>query len=653
MNLTTFRITNFRSVIDSGEIDVNDLTVLVGKNESGKSSVLQVLYLSNPMYSEAYSVNTDWPRSDRVNRDSSEIVCTMRFSLSDEEIAKVKEIIDDNEIEISFVEVRSSYDQLFPYVNGNPKLKYTVEYIKNFYDQYAIDHLPQDIPELDNYVKRGRNFLPSWSRKKLLALVAEAAEKFGPSDEKSIAAHVKDFIDDMVSYLDKFAMMESKIDKWITDTIPKFIYLDEYSTFRGRAELSVIHSRFKAESLTSEDKTFLTILDLAGLDVEQEIEKSTKITNMERQLDIDDASRRLTNFLKNRWSQRNYKIQFRVDGDNFYTFVEDDLGGSLIDLEERSKGFKWFFSFDLTLAYGIKRDYKNTIIILDEPGIYLHPDAQIDMLRRLEEYSENNTIIYSTHLPFMIDLKYPERIRVVRDDSKGTTVDYDILSGDNDTKFVLQSALGMDYAQNFFISDSNVVTEGVHDYWLLTAFDNLLRRLGKESLESETLISPSRGAHAAALLTTFMIGQKLKVVCLLDSDDEGNAAHKELKEKWLLKVSDGRASVLQINTILSRNGLFTIEDLVPEKMYTEAVKELYGKDLKDNGVARISFPSGNMPILDRIIKYMELHNVTRFNKGSVMRIIRDKINSTSSEEHNSDLVEVAEKTIKMIKENIK
>lgn len=43
MKLKKARITNFRSVEDSGEFDVFDLLCLVGKNEAGKSAIQQAL----------------------------------------------------------------------------------------------------------------------------------------------------------------------------------------------------------------------------------------------------------------------------------------------------------------------------------------------------------------------------------------------------------------------------------------------------------------------------------------------------------------------------------------------------------------------------------------------------------------------------------
>ena len=49
MKLKRFRVTNFRSVIDSGWIDCDDVTTLVGINESGKSNILLALWKLNPV----------------------------------------------------------------------------------------------------------------------------------------------------------------------------------------------------------------------------------------------------------------------------------------------------------------------------------------------------------------------------------------------------------------------------------------------------------------------------------------------------------------------------------------------------------------------------------------------------------------------------
>ena len=48
MKLTSARVTNFRSVEDSGEFTTPHTTCFVGKNEAGKTAVLLALASLNP-----------------------------------------------------------------------------------------------------------------------------------------------------------------------------------------------------------------------------------------------------------------------------------------------------------------------------------------------------------------------------------------------------------------------------------------------------------------------------------------------------------------------------------------------------------------------------------------------------------------------------
>jgi predicted ATPase len=162
-------------------------------------------------------------------------------------------------------------------------------------------------------------------------------------------------------------------------------------------------------------------MELSGLNLEDEVKKGNSPDREQRQYDLDDASATLTKTISDRWKQRRYEVQFRADGPFFYTFVKDERDPSLIRLEERSMGFQWFFSFDLMFMYESKGTFKNCVILLDEPGLHLHPDAQKDLLKRMEEYARENTLLYTTHLPFMIDLQKPERIRVLRGCAKITS----------------------------------------------------------------------------------------------------------------------------------------------------------------------------------------------------------------------------------------
>ena len=63
----------------------------------------------------------------------------------------------------------------------------------------------------------------------------------------------------------------------------------------------------------------------------------------QRQFDLDDGTATLTSKISNRLRQRQYEVEYRADGQHFFTFVKDNHDPALIRLEERSKGFQWFF----------------------------------------------------------------------------------------------------------------------------------------------------------------------------------------------------------------------------------------------------------------------------------------------------------------------
>ena len=66
MRLAEFRVQMYRSIIDSSWVKVNSLTVVVGKNESGKTTLLKALHKLRPFSPEPYSMDSEWPSTATV-----------------------------------------------------------------------------------------------------------------------------------------------------------------------------------------------------------------------------------------------------------------------------------------------------------------------------------------------------------------------------------------------------------------------------------------------------------------------------------------------------------------------------------------------------------------------------------------------------------
>lgn len=93
MKLRKVRVQDFRCVEDSTEFSLDDVTCLVGKNESGKTALLKALHRLKPDDgTKSNFINTDYPR--RKWRPDSALpttppVITTTWELDDHELAKL------------------------------------------------------------------------------------------------------------------------------------------------------------------------------------------------------------------------------------------------------------------------------------------------------------------------------------------------------------------------------------------------------------------------------------------------------------------------------------------------------------------------------------------------------------------------------------
>jgi hypothetical protein len=330
------------------------------------------------------------------------------------------------------------------------------------------------------------------------------------------------------------------------------------------------------------------ILELSGLDLESEVKKADKEDREQRQYDMDDAAGALTQVIAGRWKQLKYEVKFAVDGNQFFTFVKDEKDQALIKLEERSKGFQWFFSFDLMLTYESKGLFKDCVILLDEPGLYLHPDAQRDLLKRLEEYAGANTLLYSTHLPFMVDLEKPERIRILNETKEGTVVTADLTGCQPEAKFTLDAALGIAASSSYLLAPRNLVVEGESSGAILAELSNLFIRSGLEGLPDDVSIVAAADAAQAAYVATLMVGRGLEVVVLLAGSEPAS-----LVDRWLSRYNSAVAAEV------ASLGAFGLDEIFPEDFYLEIVRRIYRKQLAAANVKRLD-PRGEGPLARRV-----------------------------------------------------
>jgi predicted ATP-dependent endonuclease of OLD family len=668
MDLKAFRVRMYKGILDSGWVDIDSLTVLVGKNESGKTSLLKALHKLNPYESDPYEMVKEWPRGLRTERSEEHVVCVARFQLSDQEKSELTEITHIEKIP-DIVEASRNY-------SGKLEIKFEEELsldesIPVEIDTTEIDAILDKLPKVrDNFSDEFKKYADEClnearrlaSENQFIELEQLVQTHKPLLKEKRVQSHADSYrvelrftkqylagLDQLVQNLPPLLSVQSKVDDYLIEHLPTFIYMDDYRAFSGTAHLDDIKTRRDSGRLTEEDKTFLTILGLSNLDLDDLVQlgQGTAEQVEERQYDLDDGAATLTKIISGRFRQRRYEVTYRADGLSFFTFVKDNRDPALIKLEERSKGFQWFFSFDLMFMHESKGTFEGCVILLDEPGLHLHPEAQKDLLLRLEEYAKGNILLYTTHLPFMIDLNHPDRVRVLKETENGIIVTTDFIESPPEAKFVLQAALGMDASQSFLVADRNLVVEGVNDYWILTELSSLLQQDGKEGRPKDVLITPAGSASTAVHIATIMIGQNLDVVALFDSDDEGRRAQGKLDHNWLTRYKGTQTKTLLLGDAVGACGDFALEDLFPENFITDIVKEVYSGKLAAADIDEITL-QGEGILWQKIVRFMKGNGIEGINKGPIAKQLRNKLSDMTDV---SELPEgTEEKAVKLFQE---
>ena len=631
MKLTEFRIENYRSIQDSGWVAIDDIAAIVGKNESGKTSLLTALWKFKPFHDEPYNLKREWPRGRRKEMSEDKVVSTVRFQFTPAEVADI-EAIHESAKGITGVEIKRNYagEYLHNFIPKNPNDDHDLMWVVSLLKK-QLGHPPEPCSDhFKNQYKAGfKTFIEGVKEHGGSQHAVKEAPKFKaqvntyphphnqPLDNQA-AQKLQAQIDATVSEIETTPMQ--RVVDFIHARMPTFVYMDDYRTFRGAAQLDEVLKRKQRSEPQDDDETVTILMEMSGLNLEQEVKKGNEEDREQRILDMNDASQTLTSLIADRWSQKKYEVMFQADGQHFITFVKDAKDKVLVPLEERSRGFQWFFSFDMMFMYETQGMFENAIILLDEPGLHLHAAAQRDLLNRMKAYAQSNQLVYTTHLPFMIEFTRLDNIYVAEEmPNAGTKVHKNWATADKDARFTLQAALGLSWSQSLFVGQFNLVVEGVTDFWFLTSISTLLRDAGQTGLDEQLVLTPVGGASKAAYVGTILHGQNLKVAVLLDSDPEGKTAYEQLIHQWILDEKH----VLRLGDVLGVVDQRTLEDLFDEGYYVGHVSAAYAKEL--GGKPLVVPADRSRPVIQRIEEALKAHGVDKFNKGRAAKRIMDDL----------------------------
>lgn len=596
MKLKQFRIQNYRSITDSGLIHVGQLTSLLGRNESGKSNLLRALHSLNPSDGfKTLSKVKDFPRHRRLEEcsDTTPVVATL-WELDDADrtelvklwarggtatAVRIGRAYGDRRTvgfdgvsaqEFDAAAIKSKVRKIVPAVKAKAaKLNEQVRTVL----EAAADKFDADVaPSADAL---------AWANKAKPALAAlrQAMATADAELTDTQDAHVVE-LEDLANTIAGDIEGEKNAREWAIAQMPVFMYLEEYPELNGRQNIAEFLQRKEQSQQTPADVNFEKMCKVAGLRPEELQRLLGQKEHETRNQLANRASAVITSEIRRLWKDRPLKVRFDTDAEHINTFVSDPNAtfDVEVNLNERSRGFQWFFSFYVTFAADTKGGAaEDAILLLDEPGLYLHAKSQRDLLNHFEADFKNQ-ILYTTHSPFMVPTHRLDTVRTVSiAEEVGTTVSNDP-SGDARTLFPLQAALGYDLAQSLFIGPNNLVVEGVTDYWALSSISEYLNSNGGGGLRGDITITPAGGAQKIPYMVALLSSEQLNVLALLDHEKDAKTTRDELVKSKL--ISDKNVIFIADAFGSSPPREADMEDLIDPKVYESLVHESYAKELK-------------------------------------------------------------------------
>jgi predicted ATPase len=517
MQLSNLRVRDFKCIEDSGEFSLSQVTCLVGKNESGKTAILQALQQLNPPKEAGpglFVPSRDYPRRkwrpDAAVPADPPAIAT-QWELGAEDLAALEAAFGKGVVVGSSVTILKGYDNSLHIkapVNSEALLHHFVPGEKLSPEEMAP---LSGCDSVDAVMDTLRKTSPrSQAQERLLA---DLNAKFPKGAELAVAGAIE-------------------------PRVPTFVYFDEYLTLPGVVSVNEILARKQQGKLTDRDRIFIALLALAGTTIEGVSEAKTY---EEFNASLRAVSNQITDMIFKYWSQNKHlDVSIRLEsarpndpapynaGWVFRIRIENRRHRADTSFDDRSRGFVWFFSF-LVWFYQLRKVHgENLVVLLDEPGLSLHARAQADLLRYInEELRPCYQVVYTTHSPFMIDADDLLSARTVEDVVEkdrltgqetllGTKVGEDVLSTDADTVSPLQRALDYELTQTLFVGRHTLLVEGPSDLAYLKWFSRQLQRAGKGGLDYRWNICICGGITRIPGFVSLFRGNGLNVAAVAD-----------------------------------------------------------------------------------------------------------------------------------------
>lgn len=557
MKLKKFKITNYKSITDSGDCYLTDtITILAGKNESGKTSILEAL--------EDFD-------TDKKIRESAKPI-------------KSPESVP--EISITFIVEKDTVNEIFEEIKSPLKATddFEIEIIKTFPDIYSFGEttLQNEIFGGKEIEKIQKSIRDKWNKIKTIRTKYEVLggglfdfEFSDFTNEKTLFINFKN------ATAPNLAQIEEKerdiFSKLITETEVDINNLENLLATKTKFLEALKQWIPNFILFNSFEDIFPNKIPFAELEKNEWIKDLSVISDLKittikgtddrgKEKHKDDINIKLNKDYEKFWTQDVSNLSVNWDSEHLYFWIKED--GYPYEPSLRSKGRQWHLAFYIKVSARANEKIPN-IILIDEPGLFLHAKAQEDILGKLEDSAKEVQLIFSTHSPYLLEADKLNRVRLVhRSKKSGTEIENKVHAlADKETLTPILTAIGLELNAGISALDkvNNAVVEGPSDVYYLNAFKKILNK------DSVNFIFGG-GCGNMPYVGTILHGWGGKVIYLYDNDQGKKDGEKNLQDNWLI-TKDLILSVL--NTAGSIEDIFSTSDFKKfvlgdeNKTYTE------------------------------------------------------------------------------------
>lgn len=481
LSFLNFQIKNFKGISDV-EIDLvkNNLVLLLGLNESGKTTILKAIesfsFLNDPEIEFNPKFFHSIRRKSDVNSNETAVI-TAKIKIDGElQLKKTKGLgklsltsVDIENINSFIYELNKQKEiiisRVFPFKSGKPQpYFYRFEAEHPFAQNKLAPVLAQEIVNVCPFILYFEDFKDRIPEK---IYVNRRSDSFDPIWH--------DIIDGLFYNTDVNFGIEA-FRKFYSPTNPM---LDDANTVETRVNKTL------NETFTQKWKS------LSGV------------------REIESAELKYSH----------------VGQSQFFTLKVKDKDGTTFSVDERSKGALWYLSFLMKTEFRSKKLRRNSgkpVFLIDEPASNLHSTAQTNMINDFRTLAKDTSIIYTTHSQYLISLENIKNTYVIEKDNSCVFAHKwsDYLNKENSVITYYQPLANL---LNIIPNSLNVpwekaiLTEGPSDRHVLLG---MYRILNGEALKSH-VIYPGTSASNLSTLISLNIGWNSKFRVLLDGDEAG------------------------------------------------------------------------------------------------------------------------------------